>query len=241
MSRLTQFKKSLKDSGKFFLIPELNAAILRTNKPRKVKYFHPSGLGNCDVKLVGQILEPELFKPVYDVQLLRIFGNGTKLHERIEENLRDTRNIVCVFNKKICIEYPLEHLKYFLRGTCDAIVAFNGLIYILEIKGLNERGFERAKAGDIEHSYKLQGTVYVAMAKSMGINAAGTLFLIESKNTQEQFEFILPFDEVLWNEQKKRLLKLKMCVQKKKMPVPAYPKDSYWCQNCDKYNYCWKR
>lgn len=242
-SRLSQFRKSIKDSENFLLIPELNKAVVKANKPRKLQYFHPSGLQDCDVKLVGKILFPKEFKTVFDARTLRILSNGRKVHERIEEGLDNLPDgIIHKVNGKKCIEYPLTHLKYFLKGTCDAIVNLDGKLYILEIKGLKDTGYERAKMErDVGAGYKLQSVAYIAMARHQKINVQGTLFLIECKNDQNQFEFILPFDEDLWERTRKRLLKLKLSVKKKKLPPRSYPRDSWQCQNCDSYKFCWKK
>lgn len=88
-----------------------------------------------------------------DARLQRIFDNGTKTHERLQEYLTDMGIL-------LCDEVPLINEEYNIQGHTDGILDLgNGEIGILEIKSINAQNYSALK--DAKEEHKEQGLIYL--------------------------------------------------------------------------------
>lgn len=101
----------------------------------------------------------------------RIFDNGTKVHERLQEYLKDS-------GKLLMDELPVHNEEHNIQGHTDGLFVitpaeskskkvfagqyqnlFAKEVGVLEIKSINDRGFKELKDAKPEH--KMQGLVYL--------------------------------------------------------------------------------
>lgn len=106
----------------------------------------------------------------------RIFDNGTKVHERLQEYLKDS-------GKLLMDELPVHEENYNIQGHTDGLFViepfepkrkkafiscyancFAKEVGVLEIKSINDRGFKELKDAKPEH--KMQGLVYLFCLES---------------------------------------------------------------------------
>lgn len=73
-----------------------------------------------------------------------------------------------------------------------------GRPYMLEIKSMNERWFERLLEPLPEH--KMQATLYMSELRKKFPDLVGTIFIYENKNTQEPKEYLFPFHLPAWSQ-----------------------------------------
>lgn len=92
-----------------------------------------------------------------DSRTLRIFDNGTKTHERLQEYLLDMGLL-------IVDEVPLINDEYKIQGHTDGFLDIGkDEIAILEIKSINDYQFNALK--DAKEEHKKQGLVYLFCAE----------------------------------------------------------------------------
>ena len=93
----------------------------------------------------------------FDARTLRIFDNGTKTHERLQEYLLDMGLL-------IVDEVPLINDDYKIQGHTDGFLDIgNDEIAILEIKSINDYSFSALK--DAKEEHKKQGLIYLFCAE----------------------------------------------------------------------------
>ncbi len=132
-----------------------------------------------------------MYKEPHSARTQRIFDNGHGVHERITQELRDAGILV---REEVPISCP-EHL---LAGHTDGIgcltlVEWGGLMVILEIKSIGEKGYRWIVGGgekfyqehgaDPKHRQQVQLYMYMT-----GILYA--LIIYENKNTQERAYYV---------------------------------------------------
>lgn len=92
-----------------------------------------------------------------DARTLRIFDNGTKVHERLQAYMLDMGLL-------IIDEVPLINDEYNIQGHTDGFLNIgNDEIAILEIKSINDAQFQKLK--DAKEEHKKQGLIYLFCAE----------------------------------------------------------------------------
>jgi len=151
----------------------------RPKDDRKKNCFHPSSLHKSAYELYHLYLNGDN-NTKFDSKTLRIFDNGTGVHERIQFYLEDARIMEQT-------EAPVIHDKYEICGSADGIVIINNKRYVLEIKSINAWGFNNLATPKSEHI--LQVNIYMFCLKIYD-----AIILYECKNNQEMKEFYLHID-----------------------------------------------
>jgi hypothetical protein len=168
-------------------------------RPREERVFHPSSFeSECKRKLWYDIKGEEYSdktKSKIDAGLMKIFDIGTMWHSYIQAMLYKAgvlnRSEVKVKSKELCIS-----------GECDG--ELDGEFFskeedvALEVKTINVFGFQKLKKEMKpldKHIY--QANVYAGVKKYSHI-----LFLYINKDSGEFLEFMVPFDEALFNKTK---------------------------------------
>jgi hypothetical protein len=237
--------------------------LLREQEKRElypIDAFHPSGLLDCDRKLVLKILHWQHSNPNFGAVTLENFENGNNVHTRIQRNLIKIGIIVPrgkwrVPKRKVngiwidaipkdfipwAVEVPIKFPKWLIKGTCDGIALIDGKYYIVEIKSINDYGFTNLRGKPIL-KHHAQGQAYIKAAQEeLGIEVAGVLFIYENKNTQIKKEIIVDKDDLYITQLGMRLVKLKKFCEKKKIPKRQYQMGSLDCRYCDMKEYCWE-
>ena len=88
-----------------------------------------------------------------DARTRRIFDNGTKTHERLQEYLLKQGML-------LMDEVPVQNAEYNIQGHTDGVLKLsNSERGILEIKSINSNGFSSLKGAKEDH--RKQGLVYI--------------------------------------------------------------------------------
>ena len=87
-----------------------------------------------------------------DPRTQRIFDNGTFTHERLQKYLLDMELL-------IMDEVPIINTEYNIQGHTDGYIDLKNEIAILEIKSINDNGFNQLK--DAKEEHKKQGLIYL--------------------------------------------------------------------------------
>jgi len=149
--------------------------------------FHPSALGQCLRKLWFQHLKaPTNGEPTSDDALrwYMILETGSKVHV-LWQNLCRKAGVLEQG------EVSLRDSSLRIIGHADGILNISGDRYVLEIKTINARGFGGLTEAKPEHV--LQATAYMK-----ALNVKGTVFVYLDKDRHGVKEYVVPFDEKVW-------------------------------------------
>lgn len=154
----------------------------RPRKWRKDRCFHPSALHLPAKALydhyMGRDGEREL-----DPRTLRIFDNGSTVHERIQGYLKDAGLLVQA-------EVPVKNEQYEIFGHADGIVRLNGVEGVLELKSINAFGFHNLYEPKADHVVQVNTYMFcLAMPRAV--------LVYECKDDQELKEFFLKRDDTI--------------------------------------------
>lgn len=111
----------------------------------------PSSIGKC--LRARYYSRTGAVKVKNDAKSMRIFGNGHKVHDRLQE---------CLINAGILLmsEVPVLHSDLLIQGHTDGILKLSDSeLGVLEIKSINQRQFEELKREKDEH--REQGLSYL--------------------------------------------------------------------------------
>lgn len=145
------------------IIPRLDQYLLSLNEEkndRAINVNAPSQVGGCMrcnfYARCGYEKDTNAIEP----RARRIFDNGTKTHERLQEYLMKEGVL-------LLDEVPLRNDDFNIQGHTDGFLAIGEStldeIAILEIKSINSRGFEQLKTAKDAH--KMQAQVYMYCAE----------------------------------------------------------------------------
>jgi CRISPR/Cas system-associated exonuclease Cas4 (RecB family) len=162
-----------------------------------------------------------------DPRLQRVFDVGHEGHRRIQGYFFEAwkRGLV----KQAWEDVKLSIPELCISGELDGIVEVAEPDRILlEIKTAKSTSFNRIKRP--EETWVWQCHVYM---EAVGLRAA--IILVECKDTQDQKEFWVPFDDELWGQIESRCLALISAAAARLVPVEQ---DTSGCRFCDYGNVC---
>ena len=150
-----------------YVIKDLDMYLLqianREDENRAIDVNAPSQIGKCmRARYYARTHAPSDPNNI-SARAKRIFDNGTGTHERLQKYLKD-------MGKLLMDELPVHNGEYNIQGHTDGALALEPYsdgddpryadeIGVLEIKSINERGFNQLK--DAKEEHKKQGLVYV--------------------------------------------------------------------------------
>jgi len=246
------------------LIAELNKHLIQENKDneRPSKHIHPSSFGGCLRKTAYSHYGIE--KKPLDVRILRIFGNGDGVHERIQSCCEAAEGV-----EVIGIEVPVFNEEYQIKGYVDGIIGLQNEHYVLEIKSKNSKGFTQY-LDKPDKNHIVQANIYLWMIEDIMQEAQGkkeeelneseaillkmpqppqkAILLYENKDSQDQKEFILNKDEKVIEWVQKRAKKFWEIIESQKLPSRPYDVEEVIKSNrlplecrymCDYAEICW--
>lgn len=178
--------KSLSKEG--YVTAPLDMYLLeKANRPndRAINVNAPSCAGKCMRANYYSRMGYESDGSV-DPRSQRIFDNGDGVHERLQGYLLDMGLL-------ICDELPLINDELSIQGHTDGILDIDeDEIAILELKSINDAGFQKLKDAKDEH--KRQGFVYLYCAEER------RLYLRKTYKTREAFRKSQPEREKYFRE-----------------------------------------
>lgn len=145
---------ALKKEG--YIIKDLDLFLLSlsaTDEDRAINVNAPSQIGNCLRARYYARTGAERDVASVDARTRRIFDNGTKTHERLQEYLKEQGML-------LMDEVPVHNAEYNIQGHTDGILKLSPAEYgILEIKSINSNGFSNLRSA--KDSHKKQGLIYI--------------------------------------------------------------------------------
>lgn len=216
----------------FSLLGALDKHLFKTrNEPnsRSRGVFHPSEIDGCKRYLALDYIKAPMTRANLDARIYRIFENGEGVHYRIQKYLRElagTYGIRAFFKK----EAPTYNPEWEIDGSTDGVWSLDGYCYIIEIKSINQAGFDKLRKPEAKHVRQVNR--YMG---ALGVQAA--IFIYESKNTQEWKEFRVDFDPESWQETCRIVDYVRTSVRTNVLP----PKEeSSACKGCKFFQHCIK-
>lgn len=139
-----------------YIIKDLDLYLLglnATDEDRAIDVNAPSQAGVCmRARYYARTGAPRDVASV-DARTRRIFDNGTKTHERLQEYLLKQGML-------LMDEVPVHNYEYNIQGHTDGVLKLSASERgILEIKSINSNGFSSLKGAKEEH--RRQGLVYI--------------------------------------------------------------------------------
>lgn len=199
----------------------------RDGEPRKKFVIHPSQLGGCMRKAFFSFVHAEKDEKAPDPRLQRVFDVGHEGHRRIQGYFFEAWKRG--FLSRVWEDIKLKIPELCISGELDSIVQVHDPEDIhVEIKTSKSTVFSRLKKP--QETWVWQSHVYM---KAVGIRA--TIILVECKDTQDQKEFWVPFDDNLWKAIKLRCLSLIMNAHDQEVPLD---RDLSACRFCDYTRVC---
>ena len=139
-----------------YIVKDLDLYLLSLNEEdndRAVNVNAPSQIGKCLRQRFYARTGATRDSNAVDARTRRIFDNGTKTHERLQEYLAEQGML-------LMDEIPVLNDYYNIQGHTDGLLAISAVEKaILEIKSINSNGFSQLKAAKDEHIQ--QGLSYV--------------------------------------------------------------------------------
>lgn len=139
-----------------YIVKDLDLYLLglnATDEDRAIDVNAPSQAGVCmRARYYARTGAPRDGASV-DARTRRIFDNGTKTHERLQEYLLKQGML-------LMDEVPVHNYEYNIQGHTDGVLKLSASERgILEIKSINSNGFSALKGAKEEH--RKQGLVYI--------------------------------------------------------------------------------
>lgn len=145
---------SMKREG--YVVKPLDQYLLSLNKEdndRAVNVNAPSQIGSCLRSRYYARTGAEQDPNVIDGRQRRIFDNGTGVHIRLQDYLKEQGML-------LADEVPVLNVPHNIQGHTDGLLKLTSAeVGILEIKSINAKGFSDLKAPKENH--KLQGLTYI--------------------------------------------------------------------------------
>lgn len=139
-----------------YIIKDLDLYLLSLNEEdndRAIDVNAPSQIGKCLRQRFYSRTQATRDSNAVDSRTRRIFDNGTKTHERLQEYLTEQGML-------LMDEIPVLDEDYKIQGHTDGLLAISKVEKaVLEIKSINSNGFTQLK--DVKEEHRQQGLSYV--------------------------------------------------------------------------------
>lgn len=149
---LKKVLNSLKKDG--YIVKKLDYYLMTKNdsNDRAINVNSPSAVGTC-LRARYYTRTGTGTSESFEARTLRIFDNGTGVHERLQKYLVDMGML-------LLDEVPVHDYDYNIQGHTDGLIRLTpSELGVLEIKSMNDRNFANLK--DAEEKHKSQALVYL--------------------------------------------------------------------------------
>lgn len=194
------------------------------------EFFHPSRLGACMRQVFMSHFCEEAEDKTGDTLLREwmIFETGTYLGVFFQ-NLCERAG--CLVKR----EAPIKNPKLRIIGHADGIVKIRDVTYVLELKTINERGYATTNSPKPDHIRQVH-------AYMRGLKIYKTIIIYINKNTGQLKEFVIDFDEKVYEWQvKARINYYFNRIRKKQLPPrEGANANAFPCTFCSFQRECWE-
>lgn len=135
-------------------------------RPRPPGRFSPSSICNCQRAAVFKFTGTDS-RATFNPEQEAIFDDGTWRHARLDWQFRDMEAVLGsdVF-RVVSIEENVEYEPLHIKGHLDAVINIRGVLYVVDFKGTNSKGFEFiCREGNPRPHHVLQILCYERMRK----------------------------------------------------------------------------
>lgn len=209
--------------------------VLEENESRGRKYgprenFWASEVFKCKRELYYKF-DPDVPQKKLDARALMVFKAGDAFHELVKNYL--WRSGMLRQEEAKLPAKAKEELN--LTGRFDAMVSTTkkGKRELVEVKSVSHFGFEEME--EPKEQWVGQTTIYLHY---LGVKR-GIIFAI-NKNTSEMKQWVVEYDEKVFEKVKKYFSEVAKAIKKKKEPDREFPRDSWQCGYCKFNQYCWR-
>jgi hypothetical protein len=173
---LSKVFNAMKNNG--YVIKDLDLYLLglsETDNDRAFDVNAPSSIGSCLRERYYMRMGINTDYGGIDARTRRIFDNGTKVHERLQEYLEEQGML-------LMSEVPVISDEYNIQGHTDGVLKISekGEKAVLEIKSINSNGFTNLKVAKPEHIK--QGLTYIFCIEER------RKYLRETYKTRKEFD-----------------------------------------------------
>jgi len=205
------------------LIEKINKLYDRKDKPKERNKFFVSETNKCPLAILYSF--KKVPKPKIDPVVYRLFADGDDAPARLIKDFIKLRILVATE-----INIPDNDL---FSGRADAIVTIDNELYVVEIKAVNNKKFERMTKPSPEQVKQLQLYLY-----SFNINKG--IILIENKDNQQLREFVVERDDTLINQLIESFKKLWIEIESNQLPEKPKDLPQWKCTYCPYSEICKK-
>jgi CRISPR/Cas system-associated exonuclease Cas4 (RecB family) len=153
MRVISVFKALKKEKGTVVSALDRHLASLSAkDADRRIDVNAPSAAGQCVRARWFARTAPPGAGGTIDARTRRIFDNGTHVHMRLQQYMKDAGILKMD-------EVPVYNAEHCIQGHTDGIVCLNGEHAVVEIKSINSGGFSALI--DAKEEHKRQGLVYL--------------------------------------------------------------------------------
>lgn len=198
------------------------------DKERDEKAIHPSAIGGCIRKNYYTMTGAQ--GEELDTKVFRVFDNGHYAHTRLANYFRRAGVLIAE-------EQPLRHESLNIKGSADAIIDLDGERVLIDFKTIKDYPFKLMLKGEkeLDKTYRYQINLYMWL---LGLKKS--FFVFENKNDQTFHIEECEYDELIIDDIKERIEKLKQCINDKTMPEKEYDIDKDWqCKYCSFKKLCY--
>lgn len=171
----------------------LNKVIGYTSRPSRPKFFYPSALKlECKKALwyhywgVDSKGNPLPLQEI-DPLLARVFSTGNSFEDRFIKYLKSAK-LYLADEKSFLVNSPIP-----VSGRIDFVINFKKKIWVVELKTINSKGFDKLKAPKPEHIMQVQCYLNNTEYEEAFI-------VYENKDNQAWKEYRLERDPDLWGK-----------------------------------------
>lgn len=208
-------------------------------RPRPLGRLSPSSIGGCERQAALKFLGVESRAHI-DPDREAIFEHGNWIHHKRQAMFLDMEKVLGkrtfqVYSTEAAIEVP----KLFIAGTLDNEVLINGRRWIIDIKSINDYGYNYVTASD-EPSLAYIWQLHVYM-KARGVRRGMLDF--ENKNNQHSRRFVVNYDPAQWVEIRQWCRSVLRQIHRQELPAmhPDCTLGSFMADKCSFAYLCYGR
>jgi hypothetical protein len=202
----------------------------RLSDERRTGCFHPSAMSQCPRFLYESYLKKTSVTEEGNPTRSRIFDNGKMVHLRIQKYLKEAGVL-------IDDEVQFYDEEYEICGSADGIIKFHDSFGVLEIKSINNNGFNSLSAPKFDHAEQLN--IYMFCLSRLGYvsghgpvsgkNLKWGIIVYENKNNQQIKEYLLSMDHKIIDPVLEKLNYVKDHLQRGVRPPKVVNDGCRWC------------
>lgn len=250
---LATMVKRMKNQGADPLSPIIDAYLIEREKPkakRVRKYdidmkprarpggrISPSSIGGCQREAVFRFTGTRGSRKIDPDQQL-IFEDGNWRHHKWQAIFYDMEAVLGADRfEVVAIEEVASWRRKYVSGSFDAIVRINGILYVIDFKGINDNGFGRVyRDGAPLKKHRMQLLLYMKAKKIQH-----GIIMYENKNNNLRKCFGVTFEDEEWQNTVQWVNEVIKYLQARRLPAKHHDcaKGNFQYEKCGFAGLCY--